>query len=68
MLRMRALLEQVLGDESVHRDYRDRYRAMATSPAFEGHMKWPKRCHDDGHSATSMDSFLGYVFAGAIAA
>ena len=40
LLRMRALLAQALGDETAYRDYRDRYRAMATSLGFEGHMKW----------------------------
>ena len=28
------------GDDAAYRDYRDRYRAMATSLGFEGHMKW----------------------------
>ena len=40
LLRMRALLAQAHGDEAACRDYRDRYRAMATSLGFEGHMKW----------------------------
>jgi hypothetical protein len=40
LLRLRALLSKVHGDESSYRDYRDRYRAMATSLGFEGHMKW----------------------------
>ena len=40
LLRMRALLAQAHGDEAAYRDYRDRYRAMATSLGFEGHMKW----------------------------
>jgi len=40
LLRMRALLAQTLGDETAYRNYRDRYRAMATSLGFEGHMKW----------------------------
>ena len=40
LLRMRALLAQTLGEEAAYRDYRDRYRAMATSLGFEGHMKW----------------------------
>jgi adenylate cyclase len=40
LLRMRALLAKAHGDEAAHRDYRDRYRAMATSLGFEGHMKW----------------------------
>ena len=40
LLRMRALLARAQGDEAAYRDYRDRYRAMATSLGFEGHMKW----------------------------
>ncbi len=37
LLELRALLARAKGDEV---DYRDRYRAMATSLGFEGHMKW----------------------------
>jgi hypothetical protein len=40
LLRMRALLARAQGDETGYRDYRDRYRDMATSLGFEGHMKW----------------------------
>ena len=40
LLRLRALLARAQGDEAAYRDYRDRYRAMATSLGFEGHMKW----------------------------
>jgi hypothetical protein len=40
LLRLRALLARARGDEAAYRDYRDRYRAMATSLRFEGHMKW----------------------------
>jgi adenylate cyclase len=40
LLRLRALLAWGYGDETSHRDYRDRYRAMATELGFEGHMKW----------------------------
>ena len=40
LLRLRALLARAQGDETAYRDYRDRYRAMATSLGFEGHMKW----------------------------
>ena len=36
LLRLRALLAKAHGDEVVHRDFRDRYRAMATSLGFEG--------------------------------
>ena len=40
LLRLRALLARAHGDETAYRDYRDRYRAMAISLGFEGHMKW----------------------------
>jgi adenylate cyclase len=40
LLRLRALLAHAKGDDTAYRDYRDRYRAMATSLGFEGHMKW----------------------------
>ena len=40
LLRMRALLARAQGDEDSYRDYRDRYRKMATDLGFEGHMKW----------------------------
>jgi adenylate cyclase len=40
LLRLRALLAQAHGDEAAYCDYRDRYRAMARTLEFEGHMKW----------------------------
>ena len=40
LLRLRALLARANGDDTAYRDYRDRYRAMAKSLGFEGHMKW----------------------------
>jgi class 3 adenylate cyclase len=40
LLRMRALLARAHGDEAGYRDYRDRYRAMARSLGFEGHIAW----------------------------
>ena len=40
LLRLRALLARARGDKAGYRDYRDRYRAMATSLGFEGHMAW----------------------------
>jgi adenylate cyclase len=40
LLRLRALLARAQGEEAAYRDHRDRYRAMATSLGFEGHMKW----------------------------
>jgi adenylate cyclase len=39
LLRLRALLTRAYGDDAGYRDYRDRYRAMATSLGFEGHMQ-----------------------------
>jgi AAA ATPase domain/Adenylate and Guanylate cyclase catalytic domain len=38
--RLRALLARARGDEAAYRDFRDHYRAMATSLGFEGHMAW----------------------------
>ena len=40
LLRLHALLARAHGDEAAYRDYRDRYRAMATSLGYEGHIKW----------------------------
>jgi adenylate cyclase len=40
LLRLRALLARAHGDEAGYRDYRDRYRGMATELGVEGHMKW----------------------------
>jgi class 3 adenylate cyclase len=40
VLRLRALLAHARGEEAAYRDYRDRYRAMAASLGFEGHMEW----------------------------
>ena len=40
LLRLRALLAHAHGDETAYRDYRDRYRDMATSLGFEGHIAW----------------------------
>jgi adenylate cyclase len=40
LLRLRALLAQARDDEAAYLDYRDRYRAMANSLGFEGHMAW----------------------------
>jgi hypothetical protein len=40
LLQLRAVLAQARGDESAYRDYRDRYRAMATELGFEGHIAW----------------------------
>ena len=40
LLQMRALLGRAQDDGTAYREYRDRYRAMATELGFEGHMEW----------------------------
>jgi class 3 adenylate cyclase len=40
LLRMRALLARAHGDEAAYRDFRDRYRDMAKTLGFEGHIAW----------------------------
>ena len=40
VLRMRAMLARACGDDAGYRELRDRYREMATSLGFEGHMQW----------------------------
>jgi serine/threonine protein kinase/class 3 adenylate cyclase len=40
LLRLRAQLARAHGDEPAYCGYRDRYRDMATSLGFEGHMEW----------------------------
>jgi hypothetical protein len=40
LLRLQALLARAHGDAATYAHFRDRYRDMATSLGFEGHMKW----------------------------
>jgi len=40
LLRLRALLARARGDEVAYRDFRDRYRDMAKTLGFEGHIAW----------------------------
>ena len=40
LLRMHALLARAYGDDVAYRDYRDRYRDMAETLGFEGHIGW----------------------------
>ncbi len=40
LLRLRALLARAHGDTATYAHLRDRYRAMATSLGFEGHIAW----------------------------
>ena len=40
VLRLRTLLAKARRDHTVYRDLRERYRAMANSLGYEGHMAW----------------------------
>jgi hypothetical protein len=40
LLRLRALLARAHGDDTAYREYRDRYRDMARTLGFEGHIAW----------------------------
>ena len=40
LLRSRALLARARGDQAAYRDFRDRYRDMAKTLGFEGHIAW----------------------------
>jgi len=40
LLRWRALLARACDNDDAYRDYRHRYRAMAESLGFEGHIAW----------------------------
>ncbi|MFY9922152.1 MAG: cyclase, partial [Mycobacterium sp.] len=40
MLRLRALLARANGDDAAYLDLADRYRAMAKSLGYEGHLAW----------------------------
>jgi hypothetical protein len=40
LLRLQALLARARGEEAAYRDNRDRYRDMAKTLGFEGHIDW----------------------------
>jgi hypothetical protein len=40
LLRLRALLARARGDAAAHADLRDRYRDMANTLGYEGHLAW----------------------------
>jgi hypothetical protein len=40
LLRLRALLARAHGDATAYADFRDRYRDMAKTLGFEGHIEW----------------------------
>ena len=45
LLRLRALLARAHGDTAAYADLRDRYRDMANSLGFEGHIAWADTMH-----------------------
>jgi hypothetical protein len=58
LLRLRMLLARAHGDTVAYRDYRDRYRAMAESLGFEGHIAWAEVMVADEDSRQFHDSAL----------
>ena len=46
LLRLRALLARARGDDVVYRDLVNRYRAMAKSLGYEGHIAWAEAMPD----------------------
>jgi hypothetical protein len=48
LLRLRALLARARGDDTAHRDLAGRYRAMAKSLGFEGHIAWAEAMIEGG--------------------
>ena len=40
LLRLRALLARAYGDDPAYAHFRDRYRDMARTLGFEGHIAW----------------------------
>jgi hypothetical protein len=48
LLRLRTLLARASGDEVAYRDLVDRYRAMAKSLGFEGHIAWAEAMIESG--------------------
>ena len=54
LLRLRALLARARGDDVAYRDLADRYRAMAESLGFEGHIAWAKTLIEGGDTPRSV--------------
>jgi hypothetical protein len=49
LLRLRALLAQARGDGAAYAQFRDRYRDMATSLGFDGHIAWAEAMEMTAH-------------------
>jgi hypothetical protein len=48
LLRLRTLLSRAHGDDVAYRDLVSRYREMAESLGFEGHIAWAKALIEGG--------------------
>ncbi len=48
LLRLHTLLARARGDDVAYRDFLDRYRAMAESLGYEGHIDWAKSLIEGG--------------------
>ena len=48
LLRLRALLAPARDDAAAYAHFRDRYRAMAESLGFEGHIAWAEAMRSEG--------------------
>ena len=46
LLRLRALLAQARSEAAAYADFRDRYRDMAKTLGFEGHIDWAEAMGD----------------------
>ncbi len=54
LLRLRALLARARGDDVAYRDLVSRYRAMAESLGFEGHIAWAEAMVEGGFSRVGL--------------
>ena len=54
LLRLRALLARARGDDVAYRDLVSRYRAMAESLGFEGHIAWAEAMIEGGDTPRSV--------------
>ena len=54
LLRLRALLARARGDDVAYRDFLSRYRAMAESLGYEGHIDWAEAMIEGGDTPRSV--------------
>ena len=61
LLRVRALLARARGDDIAYRDMVNRYREMAESLGFEGHIDWAEAMRSEVLKRTSPWDLLRFV-------